>query len=234
MKYKVANPCTCILSPAAIWLVDQAPRQTLYLVKPKPSARLLLKSSGSLWTSPLAVEPLICQWVLHEWLLVAETPNTQGVYFLQLRSYSGQEKEPRSPQRVLCSVLEECLDPVDPLYNQNQDPETYEAGAGGPQNLNVFIFSVDAVKRRWGRLSGPRSIYVCFAVYIVCVIFAGRQRRSRSSRTSWACRLPWPERWQGERTNISSSETETFTQLGTKYEKYSNNFISQWHVQKQV
>lgn len=138
--------------------------------------------------------PLICRWDLHEWLLVAETLKTQGVYFLQLRSYSGQEKEQRSPQRVLCSLLEECLDPVGPLYHQNQDPETYEAGAGGPQNLNVFIFSVDVVKSRRGRLSGPRSVYVCSAVYILRVFFAGGQRGSRSSRTSWACRLPWPER----------------------------------------
>lgn len=145
MRYKVGNPVTWVLSPVAIWAVDQAPRQTLYLVKPKPSTRLLLKSSKSLWTSPLTVKPLIYRWVLHEWLLVAETLKTQGVYFLQLRSYSGQEKEPRSPQRLLCSLFKECLDPVDPLYNQNQDPETYKAGAGGPRNPNVFIFSVEVV-----------------------------------------------------------------------------------------
>lgn len=42
---------------------------------------------------------------------------------------------------------------------------------GGARNLNVVILPVDVVKRRWGRLLGPCSIYVSFAVYILRVIF---------------------------------------------------------------
>lgn len=164
----------CHLAGGSGTKTDLVPGETQALT------RRLLKSSGSLWTSPLAVVPLICLWVLHEWLLVAETLNTQGVYFLQLRSYSGQEKEPRSPQRVLCSPLEECLDPVDPLYNQNQDPETYEAGAGmagagrgvgGGSKPKCFHFLCGCGEKKVGASLGTPQYLCMYAVYIFRMIF---------------------------------------------------------------
>lgn len=126
--------------------------------------------------------------------------NTQGVYFLQLRSDSGQEKEPRSPQRALCSPLKECLKPAAPAYTKtstHKHPETHDGeffGGIGETHLNVFIFTVDVVKRRRETfLRVPQCLCELYCFYPVHD-FTGRQRRPGPSWTSWSSWLPRPER----------------------------------------
>lgn len=95
---------------------------------------------------PPTVEPLICQWVLHEWLLVAETLKTKrGLFSAALELFATGKGAEKQLKESLCSPLEERLDSVDPLYKQNQEAEAHEAAGGRRPNLNVFICSVDVV-----------------------------------------------------------------------------------------
>lgn len=177
MKYKVGNPCPKAPSPLLHISFNTRIKINLVSGKPKPSATLLLKRSRSLWTSLLAVESLICRWVCMNGPLLAKSEHPRGLFSAaQERFRAGKGAE--QPSKSSLFSAEGMPKTRCPTVQQNQYPQI-PWNTWGSTHLNVFIFTVDVVKRR--RETFLRvPLFMCALLFLSCAWFYREAKETRA------------------------------------------------------